>query len=185
MLSKCHLFPRDSNLWFRTVSTAFVTCVVSWTLFTGSRADNSKASVLEATRFVVKDDQGRERITLGMEKDSRAVLSLIDARGIKRVVLAAPSESNPYIQINDVDEKARIQLMATDAFATGAIYLFDRGDAPKARAILGTTVTGDPVLIFSDRDSKRRVIVALGSDGTPVLQTLGPDGDITWQAGAK
>jgi hypothetical protein len=108
-------------------------------------ADNPKE--IEAQRLVLKDKTGKPRITLGVDDDGQAVISMIDADGTERLGLKVDNHSTPSVLLRDKAGKARLQLTArTDGSAF--VGVLDQNQTP--RIAIETESHGNARLVLSN-----------------------------------
>jgi hypothetical protein len=169
---------------------------------TAIRAQSQKPGTVKeirANNFIIEDEKGEVRATLGMTNDNpcliisdqnrkmRVLLSLgqngpglvlLDGNGKSRVALIAPiKEIGPFLQLNDENGKIRAEL-ELDKSGRGGLRLYDENR--EIRALLSVVQDG-PILSLQDENGKNRAVVAV-SKTISNLVLCGPDGKIIWRA---
>lgn len=147
--------------------------VVLWTALAPAVGDGD--DVVRASRFLVVDDQGRTRGSLGITGEG-PVLELVDPGGtyLARLETAA---RGPELRLDGPEGQLRLGL--GDVVREGAgLSLYDASD----RLRLGLAYSGvsGTNLVLADDAGRVRLGLTVDSAG-PYAVLLGPDGQPTWE----
>ena len=112
-----------------------------------------RTPVLEARRFVLRDDQWRRRAELGFRDDGAPSLKLMSLDGRTRAAFDLPRDAG-VLRMND---------------------------AHGERLRLGLRSDGTPALTLVREDGKPGVTASADEDGVPVLR-VEKDGRLVWQS---
>ncbi len=151
--------------------------------------------------LILHDDKQRDRITLRVGTDGVPSIRLIDRAGTDRVELALLDESTPRLLLRDDagTERAKLLLMPE-----GSPLLYLKDATGTTRVELASLWTGlDGMVIFDAMERPRmlraaqpdagvslrladtagvvRLTAGVDPRGTPLVETAGEDGRITWQ----
>lgn len=134
------------NRWLtRTVmlmGLAFVALVaVGWT---------SPDGTVEATKFVLRDKDGKERTSLGTTDDGTTALKFLDADGEMRAVIHVAAGGKPSLGLYDA--KGIRAKVCVDTDGSAGIEILDANG--KTRAALGLLDDGSPHLLLKDAEGK-------------------------------
>jgi len=110
--------------------------------------------VIEARRLVVRDQEGRERVTLGTKPDGSAGVSVLD---------------------NDGTVRASLELLP-DGLAR--LLLCDK--THRALMVVGTREEGKPLILCTDSQAKPRLLLGLEKDGAPSIRMDGRERRVIW-----
>lgn len=130
------------------------------------------APSLEANAFVLKDQDGVERASLGLREDGGATLSLTDGNGRARLRLAVLPDGSPGVSLLDADGESRAILGLLDDGTTTLVFA-DRGSV--ARGVFALTPDGAARMIFSDPNGVTRTAVGVDGAGQPEVSTIEVD----------
>lgn len=128
----------------------------------------AQATRIQAEQFYIADADGRDRIILRTEPGISAGVGVADTNGMQRVFMAI---GGSRARGGMVPEAAGFNVNASDG--TQIVRL---GTGPFEPAGDGTN------LVLSDRQGRSRVVLVVSSDGTPSIQMLDADGNLTWSA---
>ena len=147
--------------------------LVAWVLGpdkTLAQATAGGVKEVHANRFVLEDENGEVRATLGMTQDG-PVLYLLDENGKRRAALSM-FKDGPVLVLADAAGKLR----ATLGILTGgpALALLDENGLP--RVTLGIMGLG-----LTDENGKRRAALAVGKDSSGLILS-DENGKTIWRA---
>jgi len=108
----------------------------------------AEKSVLEATRYVVRDSAGKARAELGVSDDHSAALILRDQSERGRVWVGLSAAGAPRLEFRDADGQPVITLEATTQEQL-VLQLHSRASSSSAR--LQVPASGDPELYLERR----------------------------------
>jgi len=152
--------------------------VVATALLLGQSAP--QGDVVAMGKFTLKDKDGKDRITLQIDDNDRAVMRFQQKDGTLRTVLSADPSGDSYIQLNGINGNTGLTLAAVKDFGTSTLSLSGRNG--KHRASLAVGLNDIPVFTMTDEEGHRRLSMAITPDGRGVIQTLNPDGKPIWQS---
>ena len=113
--------------------------------------------IVEARRFVLRDDAWRRRGELGFRDDGSPTLRLLNPEGRTRVALYLPGDGAGTLRISDTHGTER--------------------------ARLGLRSDGTPTLALLREDGKPGVTSSADEEGVPAVK-LEADGKVLWEASA-
>jgi hypothetical protein len=117
----------------------------------------------EARRFVVRDEEGRVRATLGSNKDGTAQLLLQDAGGRERLRVSVLTDGGAGVALVDSSGQSRMVLgLLPDQSAS--VVLADGGG--KTRTVLGLSPNGASTILFADKGGTTRAGLGVDARGT-------------------
>ena len=139
-------------------------------------------------------DQNRaDRISLDVAPDGTPAIVMRDEQEVDRIRVSQGPGVASGVSVLDGVGNRRVT-MATGGTMPGAVgtvpgssalEIRDAGDGPP-RARLGTASASDPVgevgLKLRDQENRIRAVLAVAPDGTPYLQFLDAEGNVTWTA---
>lgn len=146
---------RHCRVWRLGGSLSLIVCAL--VLFAGAHQNDTKATI-EAQQFVLRDRDGKPRITLGVTADN----------------------NSPSLNLFDEDGKQRIRLIATHAGGPGLTF-YDTNDS--RRLGMGLGPGGNPGLHFEDEDRTTRLGMGLGPNGAPGIHFDAQDGSSRFNMG--
>lgn len=125
---------------------AAIACAV---LAMGQAASEPKGNTVEASRFVVVDDDGRERMVLGMDESGPALV-IRSSEGRECVRLDVPSVTDkPALYLDDVPAAARLEMGLT---MNGPVIHLTDGSGVRAR--LATNELNAPLFAVYDDEGR-------------------------------
>jgi hypothetical protein len=128
-------------------------------------AGQIETGVVKARRMVITDEQGRERIALGVDPAGAPSIGLRDERGVLRATLNLLENGQATLQLLDGEQRRRASLaVRRDGF--GELALLDRAGA--IRAALGSA--GDDAISYLGL--RADCTYALVLEGRQVSQSL-------------
>jgi hypothetical protein len=169
-----------------TIGLACAWVLVGITLFVGFPGESmpsQAAKVVEASRFVVRDAQGRirasldsngfiladqnqvVRVVLGATPAGEAALTLYDSNGKVRAGLAIVPEQ-VVLSIYDQNEKKRVALGVRPDGSPGLVFLADNEDP---RMVLNVLSEGTPYVVMRDQNGQARVTLGIIPNGKPTI----------------
>lgn len=132
------------NRRFRRL-TVLLALVMTWPLLLAAGKDGG-ASVLEASKLVLKDEKGVARAELGTQPDGSPVLTFADGKGGASLALRGTMAA-PIIELADGTGGS----VWISSSATGASLSLGKG---KGEVELATNASGQPSVKLVDRDGK-------------------------------
>ena len=111
--------------------------------------------VVEARRFVLRDDEWRRRAELGFRDDGSPTLRLLNPEGKTRATLYLPSDGGGTLRLSDTRGSERVRL--------------------------GLRSDGTPALALLREDGEPGVTASGDEDGAPALR-LENAGKVVWEA---
>ena len=132
------------------------------------------APVLEATRYVVRDSDGRARAELGVSDDHSAALILRDREERARIWLGLSAAAAPRLEFRNPDGTPVIVLEAT---TQKELVLRLQSQAASSSARLGVPASGDPELRLERRHGDSARGCRIWVDEAPHMDLL------NWDAG--
>lgn len=137
---------------------------------------------LEAERFSIVDADGKERASLGLEKDGSVALTLLGQQGgLSR--LSVTKEGLPALVLEDPSRKGRVHLGVSDLKGASDLTLFLDG-SPQAR--FQTDRDGLPSLSLLDKSAdgvkpaRPQAVFGLSKAGTPYVTLRDRNGVRLW-----
>lgn len=121
-------------------------------------------ATLGSERFVILDDQGRERIILATTTEGTVAVGIKGENGQPRVALGLTGETGSVI-INDANGKTRCGLIAAEEEATG-LTVFD--SESRARASLTLVKGSIPSMFLFDADQTRSIEAFMTGESSEV-----------------
>lgn len=131
--------------------------------------DGTVSSNLESEAFVLRDRDGVERATLGLDDDGGAGLTLTDRNGRARLRLSVLADGSPGVSLLDPDGDSRAILGLLPDGTTTLVFA-DRGSV--ARSVFAVTPDGAARMIFSDPNGNTRAAVGVDGSGEPEITTI-------------
>jgi hypothetical protein len=128
-------------------------------------------TTVDAQAFIVRDAAGAARAALGIGKDGRVGLEILDKTGAKRIILAVDGEGD-----------ADLAIMARDS---SSVVLIDAGAAKASLSLLNgkemgadITATDDQIaLTFAEKKNTRRLSVGMDKHGDSSVILFGHTGE--------
>ena len=167
-------------------------------LLMGQAPANKGAKVVEASRFVVRDKDGKVRLSMGAEWDGKTAVRFSDSAGRERLVLFLDEKGTPGVRFRGEDGKDRLLLLGKKA--GGSVALCEEGGAPRARMAVSAVgagfelwekplklraallVTGGyPALVLRD-ENQARLVASLTKEGAAVVEFRDAAGETHWRA---
>ena len=191
---------RILRVWAGIVALLFVAIL----LRASPLVSQGKPGKVEATAFVLRDDEGRIRATLSGLNGGGAAVSFYDTKKHLRLLVGMNAGGQPSIQLNDANEVGRGVFGLDENDAPGC-DLNDRQGRRRLRLNVADREGGQPsALTFYDAQGKARValmnadklsgltlagpdeelrsVVGAGSNGTALSMILTKDGKTVWSA---
>jgi len=131
-----------------------------------ARQSVATAEVVQAKRFVLRDDEGLIRAVLGMQPDGSSRFALQDRDGQPRLQLTLLSDGSPGVALKDREGQNRA-VLALPPDGMAQVVFADRHGSN--RASLGLAADGVSSLILADSNGEPRAFLAVTPDGTPDL----------------
>lgn len=122
--------------------------------------------LVEATRFVVVDAQGRQRATWGLDDDGASRLALLDSLGAARLRLSVLPSGWPGLALVDDHGRTRSALGVLPD-ATNSLVFADA--AGNTRIVLGVAPDETTTLVFADHVGHTRAAIGVAATGLPTL----------------
>ena len=140
------------NRWYRLIASLIAVCAISL-LIMGQSSATKSAKIIEAEKFVLRDQSGVVRAVLKVEsndgiaalaladKTGKAVTELVargngetglrlaDASGTTRVALRVKGGNSPDLALADADGALRLA-MGIDPAGNPALVLYDENERP-------------------------------------------------------
>jgi len=140
------------NRWLKRAAAAVAVLIVLLTAAVGLLAVQArqKGKVLETDRLVLRDENGKQRALLGIDKS-----------------VLVPEVSKPGLFLYDEDGTARAGLFA--AKDGSGLTLFDKKLDGRKQATLMITADGTAVLVFNDQAGKTRAGLIMEKNGRPIF----------------
>lgn len=131
----------------------------------------------ETRRFVVRDDEGRVRATLGTNREGAAQLLLQDGNGRERLRISVLADGGAGVAFVDSTGQSRMVLgLLPDQSAS--VVLADGGG--KTRTVLGLSPNGASTILFADKGGTTRAGLGVDARGTGTFTLLDRSGtDLT------
>jgi len=114
-----------------------------------------RSPVIEARRFVLRDDEWRRRAELGFRDDGSPGIKLFNPDGRTRAAFYLPNDGAGTLRLSDAQGTERMRL--------------------------GLRADGTPSLALMRDDGRPGVLVSADEAGAPVVR-LETDGRVVWQA---
>lgn len=114
-------------------------------------AARHEAEVLRTKRLELRDDSGRLRALLGIDKHGRVELDMGDGSGQRRILLGVKADGSPVMVLADAHDTAVLGMTVT-ARRNGALDFF-RKDGSLAASLI-TTADGSFHIGVPDRKGK-------------------------------
>ncbi|MGD2175190.1 MAG: hypothetical protein PVJ27_07290 [Candidatus Brocadiaceae bacterium] len=173
---------RNRIVTFAVIAVAaFAGGLTAQVLFGGIVRDaqaSPAGQVLEATAFVVVDQQGREVARLGAAPDMAGLL-VHDRQGKRRMVVGGLPEGQFGLVIQQPDGKTQLALGGWTE--TNHIDLYDGAGHP--RFTVGVSKDGGGAgLAFYDREKKERLAIGMGPGGGGDFAMKNAGGETLWRA---
>jgi hypothetical protein len=131
-----------------------------------ARQSMAAADVVQARRFVLRDENGLIRAVLGMQPDGSSRFALQDRDGQPRLQLTLLSDGSPGVALKDREGQNRAVLALPPDDMPQLVFADRQGNN---RASLGLAPDGVSSLILADSNGEPRAFLAVGPDGTPDL----------------
>lgn len=137
---------------------------------------------LEAERFSIVDAEGKERASLGLEKDGTVALTLLGRQG-GLSKLSMTKEGLPSLVLEDPSRKGRVHVGVSDLKGASDLTLFQDG-APRAR--FQTDLDGLPSLSLLEKSAdgvkpaRPQAVFGLSKAGTPYVTLSDRNGVRLW-----
>ncbi len=109
-----------------------------------------KKKTIRAREFVMEDECGNERASLGTDGDGNAVLLFRDNENHVRLFAGVTKAGTPRINLNYADGKGSIQLEANDKLNTAALMIC--GPGGKVQVMIGIAKCGLPAIALLDAE---------------------------------
>ena len=122
------------------------------------------AEVVEAKRFVLRDESGLARGAFELTADGGSELVLRDRDARERVRLALLPNGSPGLTFADREGRARAVLGVLPDETSTLVFADQRG---RSRAVLGLSPDESSTLVFADRFGATRVGVGVDPEGQP------------------
>jgi hypothetical protein len=131
-----------------------------------ARQSMAMAEVVQAKRFVLRDDEGLIRAVLGIQPDGSSRFALQDRDGQPRLQLTLLSDGSPGVALKDREGQNRAVLALPPDGMAQVVFADRYGNN---RALLGLAADGVSSLILADSNGEPRAFLAVTADGTPDL----------------
>ncbi|HEX7090447.1 MAG TPA: hypothetical protein VF192_09935 [Longimicrobiales bacterium] len=131
-----------------------------------ARQSMATADVVQARRFVLRDENGLIRAVLGMQPDGSSRFALQDRDGLPRLQLTLLSDGSPGVALKDREGHNRAVLALPPDDMAHVVFADRQGNN---RASLGLGADGVSSLILADSNGEPRAFLAVAPDGTPDL----------------
>ncbi|MGE3817891.1 MAG: hypothetical protein AB7I30_00500 [Isosphaeraceae bacterium] len=138
-----------------------------------------RATVVEASRFVVRDAEGRERARLAMGEDHSPRLVFSDDQGRVRLQISVAPNGSPGVRLLDETQKAEAGLAVSGGGRPGLVLNDQSG---RTRASLTIQQDGGPTLNLRDEKGKARVVLDASPDGAHGLSLRDSDENLRLSA---
>lgn len=146
-----------------------------------ARQAGATADVVQAQRFVLRDDSGLIRAVLGVQPDGSTRFALQDRDGRPRLQLTLLADGSPGVALKDREGRNRA-VLALPPDEMAQIVFADRDG--NNRASLGLSGDHGSTLMLADPTGEPRAFLAVGVDGTPSLLLYERAGETGAAAGA-
>lgn len=155
--------------------------------------------VVEANKFLLRDDAGRIRAELGIEDGTGPILALFDEEqrprarlavrfgvpnlallsenGVSRIELSGGGIGSPSITLCDTAGKPRLDLSLIDAIGGARLAFTDEHE--QTRAMVGVEVLegeNRAALILCDKEGRKRARLTVHDDGSSGLEVFDDNG---------
>ena len=130
------------------------------------------AEVVEAERFVLRDQSGLARGSLELTEEGGTELVLRDRDARERVRLALLPNGSPGLTFADREGRARAVLGLLPDETSTLVFADHRG---RSRAVLGLSPDESSTLVFADRFGATRVGVGVDPEGQPGITIFEKD----------
>ncbi len=131
-----------------------------------AREATATADVIQAQRFVLRDQDGLIRAILGVQPDGSTRFALQDRDGRPRLQLTLLGDGSPGVALKDREGRNRA-VLALPPDDMAQLVFADRDGYN--RASLGLSVDHGSTLMLADPNGEPRAFLAVGVDGTPSL----------------
>ncbi len=150
--------------------------VIAAVVLMGQATESKVAKVIEAERFVLLDPSGEIRAVLIQTKGGSS-LHLYDEKGKLRVGLVSGAADETGLSLYDADGEGRAMLALKPETSPALRFA---AKPMKPQAALG--VAHVPTVLLFDDEGKPRATLFLSSDGSPVLAFNDNIGEVIWSA---
>jgi hypothetical protein len=150
--------------------------VIGAVVLIGQATAGKVAKVVEAERFVLLDPSGETRAALTQTKGGSS-LYLYDEKGKLRVGLVSGAADETGLSLYDAEGEGRAMLALKPETSPALRFA---AKPKKPQAALG--VAHVPTVLLFDDEGKPRATLLLGSDGSPVLAFNDNVGEVIWSA---
>jgi flagellar hook assembly protein FlgD len=138
--------------------------------------------IVEAERFVVRDQNGKKRAELGVEKE-RVCQSFFGKDGKTRLMMGIDSDADEVtFEILNSKEQVRFSI---DLDSDGRIGLTESGDGADGDSSLEMLVEKDGAVMqaFFDKDSKQRMALSVSKNGIASIVVFDKEKNIIFRQG--
>jgi hypothetical protein len=144
--------------------------------------DKHVSEEIRAKRISIIDSDGKDRASVGVEKDGAVRFVLRDKKGEARSWLSDELVAAPAFGVIGAQEQPLVELGSVDGRLP---VLVMRDSAGKRRLALTARKTGGMILALNGRQGERRCTVAVGDDDAPELTLFDTAGQPRASIGAR
>lgn len=183
VLKRLDYLERQNRL-LRTWAGIVGLIVIAFLLRASPLVSQEKPGKVEATAFVLRDDEGRIRATLSGLNGGGAAVSFYDTKKHLRLLVGMNAGGQPSIQLNDAKEVGRA-VLGLDEFDAPGCDLNDRQGRRRVRLNVADQQGEQPAaLTFQDSRGRGRVML-MYNETLSGLSLLGPSEEVVYAAGAS
>jgi len=141
------------------------------------------------------DNNGKERIVLGVGPSGEPSIRMRDKNGVDRLVIGLNVDGKPVIIFYN-EKHEPLFLLHPNLFSFGeegkgmfeiiqdadvGLCVGITGKNDKGRITLGVPNENGSVVYLSDKEGRARVVMCIDEDGNPALNVMGLDGEVDWE----
>lgn len=127
------------------------------------RKKRRKKKTLRTRELILEDENGEERVRLGVDSDNNTIFNFKDQSGQSRLYLGLTQDGTPRVGLHYANGKGSIQLEASDKLDSAALIIV--GQTGKVQVLLGVARNGHPAIVLYDDDGNQVFPVTTGGEG--------------------